>query len=70
MALHTGTGILMGLLACKFNCLFGWKRRVFAMRVRAAALKACWRIMLDARKRVDCIVSVVVVGGVESESVS
>lgn len=39
------------------------------MRVRAAGLRACWRSMVEARKRVDCIVAVrLSSSGVESLS--
>ena len=43
-----------------FKCLVGWVRMVLAMRVRATGARACWRSMLLARNRVDCMVCVTV----------
>lgn len=60
---HTGTGIRMGLLACMLSCRFGCIRKVLATRARAVGLSACWRSMLEARKRVDCIPAVLLGSG-------
>ena len=49
------TAALILGVACKRRLLVGCIRSTGAARLRSIELAACWRSMLDARNRVDCM---------------